>query len=101
MKLYVGGAYQGQTELAERENPGEEIFPEFTARCLRAFEELRERKMTGDCALIVHGGTVMAIMEAYAQPHAGYYDFQVKNGQGYILEENGTYGQIPAGCDRI
>ena len=36
MKLYIGGAYQGQTELAERENPGEEIFPEFHETIRRA-----------------------------------------------------------------
>ena len=29
MKLYIGGAYQGQEELARRENPGAEIIPEF------------------------------------------------------------------------
>ena len=29
MKLYIGGAYQGQNELARSENPGAEIFPDF------------------------------------------------------------------------
>ena len=29
MKLYIGGAYQGQNELAQRENPGAEIFLDF------------------------------------------------------------------------
>ena len=29
MKLYIGGAYQGQEELAKRENPGKPFFPEF------------------------------------------------------------------------
>ena len=29
MKLYIGGAYQGQEELARKENPGAEIFPDF------------------------------------------------------------------------
>ena len=29
MKLYIGGAYQGQNELARRENPGSEIIPDF------------------------------------------------------------------------
>ncbi len=29
MKLYIGGAYQGQEELARKENPGCEIFPDF------------------------------------------------------------------------
>ena len=29
MKLYIGGAYQGQEDLARKENPGQEIFPVF------------------------------------------------------------------------
>ena len=29
MKLYIGGAYQGQDELAARENPGAEIIQNF------------------------------------------------------------------------
>jgi adenosyl cobinamide kinase/adenosyl cobinamide phosphate guanylyltransferase len=29
MKLYIGGAYQGQNELAQSENPGAEIFCDF------------------------------------------------------------------------
>ena len=45
-------------------------------------------------ALIVHGGTVMSIMEAFAQPPAGYYDYQIKNGCGYILCEDGGYTRI-------
>lgn len=29
MKLYIGGAYQGQTELAQKENPGAEVYCDF------------------------------------------------------------------------
>ena len=29
MKLYIGGAYQGQEELARNENPDAEIYPDF------------------------------------------------------------------------
>ena len=29
MKLYIGGAYQGQEELARQENSSAEIFPDF------------------------------------------------------------------------
>ena len=36
MKLYIGGAYQGQEELAKRENPGAEIFPDFHETVRRA-----------------------------------------------------------------
>ena len=39
MKLYIGGAYQGQEELAISENPGAEIVPDF-------HEEVREAILT-------------------------------------------------------
>lgn len=39
MKLYIGGAYQGQSELAARENPGAEIFDAFHERMRKLTEE--------------------------------------------------------------
>ena len=30
MKLYIGGVYQGQEELARAENPGLPCYPDFT-----------------------------------------------------------------------
>ena len=185
MKLYIGGAYQGQDDLARKENPGQEIFTafhetirhavlaekqaypeadrvfvspmkrcletaailypnikaeivpdfrecdfgefeyknyeelngradyqawidsggelpfpdgesraEFAARSLAAFQSVRQDAGDEDCALIVHGGTIMSIMEAMANPRGNYYDFQVKNGCGYILKEDGSYTGI-------
>ncbi|MBO7384708.1 MAG: bifunctional adenosylcobinamide kinase/adenosylcobinamide-phosphate guanylyltransferase [Clostridia bacterium] len=53
MKLYIGGAYQGQEELAVRENPGAEIVPDFHERIREAIlkgEDPREfaRKICRD-----------------------------------------------------
>lgn len=36
-------------------------------------------------AFVVHGGTIMSIMEKYAFPKGEYYDFQIGNGEGYEL----------------
>lgn len=36
MRLYIGGAYQGQEELARRENPGAELFVNFHETIRRA-----------------------------------------------------------------
>ncbi|MBE5782307.1 MAG: histidine phosphatase family protein [Clostridiales bacterium] len=69
--------------------PGGESRKDFSLRCVRAFDWIRNQGK--DCALIAHGGTLMAIMEAYARPKGGYYDFQVKNGDGFILEPSGAY----------
>ena len=71
--------------------PGGESRAEFAARCVKAFDELLKQNLQEDCAIIAHGGTIMAIMERYAKPKGTYYDFQVKNGKGYVLEADGSY----------
>ena len=30
---------------------------------------------------VVHGGTIMSIMEAYAVPHRDYFDYHIGTGQ--------------------
>lgn len=69
--------------------PNGESRAAFAARCVKAFEKIRIQPC--DCALVAHGGTLMAIMEAYASPAGTYYDFQVQNGKGFWLYEDGTY----------
>lgn len=65
---------------------------DFTSRCVRAFEDAVQDLPEGDHAFVVHGGTIMAIMERFARPQGDYYDFQVSNGAGYILNmEDGSY----------
>ena len=71
--------------------PGGESRAEFAARCVKAFDELKKRNLQEDCALIVHGGTIMAIMEQCAEPASDYYSFRVQNGNGYVLYPNGHY----------
>ncbi|MBR2571913.1 MAG: histidine phosphatase family protein [Clostridia bacterium] len=70
--------------------PGGESREAFAARCVRAFEALRARPRAGDSALVVHGGTIMAILEAFAAPHRDYFDYQTACGEGFILEESGS-----------
>ena len=41
MKLYIGGAYQGQTELAQEENPGILLYRDF-------HETIRQAVLTDD-----------------------------------------------------
>ena len=36
-------------------------------------------------AVVVHGGTIMAILERFGTPKKNYFDYQVKNGCGYRL----------------
>lgn len=72
--------------------PGGESKAEFSARCVRAFEICRVTLKKDELyAFVVHGGTIMSIMEAFAKPGGSYYDFQVRNGEGFLLLEDGKY----------
>ena len=48
-----------------------------------------ERSPSGDApdiAIVAHGGTIMALMERYAEPHKSYFEWSVKPGEGYRLD---------------
>ena len=70
--------------------PGGESRAGFQARCCRAFAELAATLLRPDGperpALVVHGGTIMAILSRYGQPRRDYFDWQAKNGAGYRAE---------------
>lgn len=74
--------------------PGGETKEEFQKRCIRAFEAVvySQKESCKEIAFVVHGGTIMAVLEHFGKPHRDYYDWQVKNGQGFggdIEEEDG------------
>ncbi len=74
--------------------PGGESRAAFAARCAEAFEPIWNRRQEGNFAIVAHGGTIMAIMEAFARPKGRYFDFQVRNGEGFVLQPDGTYEKI-------
>ena len=46
--------------------------------------------------LVVHGGTIMAVLDRFSEPHRDYYDWQIRNGEGFqaeVREEPGS-GEI-------
>ena len=70
--------------------PNGENTQDFKKRCVEAFENaVRSYSDYDSICFVVHGGTIMSVMEKYAVPKGNYYDFQVKNGQGYITEFDG------------
>lgn len=74
--------------------PGGESPEEFKERVQRQFQKIIRQSMKEGyqrIALAVHGGTIMAIMERWGTPPGEYYRWQVKNGEGYLLqiEESG------------
>ncbi len=68
--------------------PGGESPAEFRDRAVAAFNACLEeaKKLQAERVVIVtHGGVIMAVMERYGTPKADFYDWQVKNGEGYLL----------------
>lgn len=58
----------------------------FQNRCKIAFKKVIETAIESEykeVAFVVHGGTIMAILDAYSNPHEDYFHWQVKNGCGY------------------
>lgn len=79
--------------------PGGEAHEVFCARCVYAFKACLE-KMKGKghqkAAFVVHGGTIMAILEEFNKEKKTFYEFQVANGRGYHLymEESQKFVEI-------
>lgn len=66
--------------------PGGESREAFAQRCCRAFEGCCLEAMEKGCdsiAFVVHGGTIMAVMERFARPQKSYFEWQVKNAEGF------------------
>ena len=43
------------------------------------------RENVSRALLVVHGGTIMSIMERYVVSEKSFYDWHVKNGEGYLV----------------
>lgn len=74
--------------------PGGESKEGFCRRVCDAFVSLLEsaRQRAEDSVTIVaHGGTQMAVMEAFALPRRDYFDWHLDSGQGYRTEV--TWGE--------
>lgn len=64
--------------------PNGESRAEFARRCIRAYERIIANSKAERAALIVHGGTIMAIMQHIFG--GGFYDYMVSNLGGYIVD---------------
>ena len=72
--------------------PGGESLPAFSRRVCRAFARLLDWAVASEeeqLVLVVHGGTQMAVMEAFAIPSRPYFSWGLPCGQGYVLEAEG------------
>lgn len=69
--------------------PGGESKEECAVRNLEGFQRAVTaciREEITEAALVVHGGTIMNIMEQYAHPKKEFYEWHVGNGCGYLVE---------------
>ncbi len=73
--------------------PDGESREEFQERCCRAFLACCQQAERAGCesaAFVVHGGTIMAVLDRFSFPHRDYYDWQLKNGEGLEADWDGT-----------
>ena len=80
--------------------PGGESRRQVTERTERAFAKMLDvcrQRQAGRAALVIHGGTIMTIMERFASPKKDYFDWQVKNGCGFLTEVKCEYETITIG----
>lgn len=83
--------------------PGGESLQEFQERCLRGMERVFSEITDGGSAgeernigLVIHGGTIMSLLDKYSYPHRDYYEWQTGNGSGYAakLMKDSVTGEI-------
>ncbi len=63
--------------------PGGESPEEFKNRITKAFQKFLISCRQQRVVFIIHGGTIMSIMEKYAIPSQNYYAWHVPNANGY------------------
>lgn len=69
--------------------PGGESKEECAVRNIEGFQRAVTaciRENIEEAAMVVHGGTIMNIMEAYALPKKAFYEWHLGNGCGYLVE---------------
>ena len=63
----------------------------FKTRCTREFVKITQKfSENKTLAFVIHGGTIMSIMEKFAILERNFYDYQVENGHGFVAEFDGT-----------
>lgn len=88
----------------EKGFPNGETKADFQERCVNAFREILEGDLlelsaaggthTGMIAMVIHGGTMMSILDAFSFPHKDYFEWQTGPGQGLLMDlvqENQTW----------
>lgn len=103
------GLFEGKSYEQLKDNPqyqswldsqGTHPFPEgedheaFKSRCVEGFQEMLEYlygQHINKATMVVHGGTIMAILSSIDYEKRSFYEWQPENGGGYrvIIDEDG------------
>lgn len=73
----------------EEEIPNGESREEMSRRCLNGFCRQMKRAVDENrqqVLMVVHGGSIMAILERFADSNRPFYDFHVDNGDGFSMK---------------
>lgn len=95
-ELFDSPEYQSWVEsMCLAPIPEGESVVEFKSRCCAAFEAIIKGLPDNSCvAFVVHGGVIMSILEAYAHPKKGFYDYHIQNGKYVYCEYDYNLSQI-------
>ena len=80
--------------------PGGESREAFRERTLEGFQKviaICSGENLQSAVLIVHGGTIMTLMEAWGRPERDFYSWHVKNGHCYVTETDEKLWQSGGG----
>ena len=78
--------------------PEGESVTDFKTRCCKAFAETIQTVPDGSRAgFVVHGGVIMAIMEAYARPKKDFYAYHIGNGECLACTYDGRVLTVKGG----
>lgn len=78
--------------------PGGESVADFKIRCCEAFTETIRTVPDGSrVGFVVHGGVIMAIMEAYARPKKDFYAYHIGNGECLACTYDGRVLTVKGG----
>lgn len=70
--------------------PGGESVADFKARCCAAFLRIIKNVPEGSrTVFVVHGGVVMSVLEAFAVPKRGFYEYSIGNCGCFFCEYSG------------
>ncbi len=70
--------------------PEGESVADFKTRCCKAFAETIKNVPDGSrVGFVVHGGVIMAILEAYARPKKDFYAYHIGNGECLVCTYDG------------